>query len=255
MIQRFTVSIIVVIAVTAIGVMPAHAINLLTNGSFETWSGGDQSSAAVQPDRIFNNGTLSVTGWTFNIGLSSDLYRDQNAGGALSNYYDAQHGDYLAGSGSFFTTHEGISQTFFVLPNTLHKLTFQMAPGGLNYSGSWIENASVSSHWNVQVTGAVVSPVNQNYASNLADFNASGTTNPINWTQKTKYFQSNAVGGLVTLQFTAFGDLTHIFLDNVAVEETAVPEPNSIVGLAALLVLVTSARGHQRMLYDASMRS
>jgi hypothetical protein len=224
-----------------IGSSPAHAVNLLTNGSFETWTGGDQSSAS-QPDRIFNDGSLSVLGWTFNIGLSSDLYRDSNASGALTHYYDAQDGDYLAGSGSFFTLHEGISQTFFVLPNTLHKLTFQMAPGGLNYNGSWIENASVSSHWNVQVSGAVANPVNQNFASNLADFNALGTTNPINWTQKTKYFMSDSIGGLVTLQFFAYGDLTHIFLDNVVVEETVVPEPAALFSMVVLTLAQASIR-------------
>jgi len=234
--------IIASIVFASLAVSPAHAVNLLTNGSFEIWTGGDQSNSASQPDRIFNNGTLNVLGWTFNIGLSSDLYRDLNAAGAVANHYDAQDGDYLAGSGSFFTLHEGISQTFFVLPNTLHKLTFEMAPGGLYYNGSWIENASVSSHWNVQLTGAVASPVNQNYASNLADFSTSATTNPLNWTKKTKYFMSDAVGGLVTLQFLAHGDLTHIFLDNVIVEETAVPEPASWLGLVAMLATVGGSR-------------
>jgi hypothetical protein len=219
----------------------ASAVNLLINGSFETWAGGDQTIAS-QPDRIFNDGTLNVLGWTFNIGLSSDLYRDLAASGALSSYYDAQDGDYLAGAGSFFTLHEGISQTIFVQPNTLHKLTFQMAPGGLNYNGSWIENASNSSHWNVQVTGAVANPVNQNFASNLSDFDASGTTNPLNWRQKSKYFMSNSFGGLVTLQFNAFGDMTHVYLDNVVVEETEVPEPGTALGILVVLAVAASHR-------------
>src|SRR5262245_34177460 len=58
----------------AIPIARSHGANLLTNGSFETWSGGRES--AIQPDRIFNDGSLAVTGWNFAIGLSSDLYRD-----------------------------------------------------------------------------------------------------------------------------------------------------------------------------------
>jgi hypothetical protein len=207
---------------------------LLTNGSFEIWSGGDQSSSS-QPDRIFNNGSLVVPGWNFAIGLSSDLYRDLNASGALSNYYDAQHLDYLAGSGSFFTLHEGISQSFLALPNTYYKLTFQMAPGGLNYDGTWIENASVSSAWRVTLSGAVPSTINQFFNTNLADFNASGTTNPLAWTPKSRIFRSDATGGLINVQFTAYGDMTHVFLDDVVVEETRVPEPASLVLLATVL--------------------
>jgi hypothetical protein len=226
----------------------AAAINLLTNGSFEVWAGGD-GTLSSQPDRIFNDSSLVVPGWNFAIGLSSDIYRDLNASGALSNYYDAQDGDYLAGSGSFFTLHEGISQSFLVLPDTYYKLSFQMAPGGLNYNGSWIENATVSSHWNVSITGAVANAVSQNFGSNLADFNASGITNPLAWTPKSRVFKSNAAGGLVTLQFTAFGDLTHIFLDNVVVEETAVPEPSS---LAHLAVAVAALAGFRRR--DAATR-
>ncbi len=201
-----------------VGVIPAsrvEAVNLLVNGSFETWSGG--FTPGNQPDRIFNDGSLSVPGWNFAIGLSSDLYRDLNASGAQSAYYDAADGDYLAGSGSFDTLHEGISQTFAVAPGTQYAVTFRMAPGGLNYSGSWIENASVGSSWRVQVTGAVVVAVDQTFNTNLADFNASGTMNPLRWTPQSLTFTSNAAGGNVTLLFTAYGDMTHVFLDNVVV--------------------------------------
>jgi hypothetical protein len=200
---------------------PALATNLLVNGSFETWSGGLYPSN--QPDRRFNDGSLAVPGWNFAIGLSSDVYRDLNATGAQSNYYDAAAGDWFAGSGSFATTHEGVSQTFNVVANTWHKVTFKMAPGGINYSGSWIENATVGSSWLVDVTGAVFAPVSQSFNTNLANFNASGTTNPVLWTAQTLFFKSNAVGGSVTLQFTAYGDMTHVFLDDVAVEEYATP--------------------------------
>src|SRR4029077_11646972 len=54
-----------------IGALPAsraEAANLLVNGSFETWSGG--FTPGNQPDRIFNDGSLSVSGWNFAIGLS-----------------------------------------------------------------------------------------------------------------------------------------------------------------------------------------
>lgn len=145
----------------------------------------------------------------------------------MSQYYSAADGDYLAGSGSFFTLHEGISQTFAVAPNTVHLVTFEMAPGGLNYNGSWIENATVGSSWQVDVTGAVVGTVSNTYNTNLADFNASGTTNPLVWTSKSFLFTSDAVGGSATILFTAYGDLTHVFLDNVAVEMTDIPEPSS----------------------------
>lgn len=191
--------------------------NLLVNGSFETWSGGDLSSAASQPDRIFNNGSLVVPGWNFAIGLSSDLYRDLAASGALSAYYDAADGDYLAASGSFDPLHEGISQTFTVAPGTGYIVTFQMAPGGLNYNGSWIEHALVGSSWRVEVTGAVAAAVDQSFNTNLADFNASGTTNPLSWSPKFLAFTSDAVGGSVTLRFTAYGDMTHVYLDDVVV--------------------------------------
>jgi hypothetical protein len=214
---------------------------MLTNSSFEIWAGGD-TTISSQPDRVFNDGSLVVPGWNFAIGLSSDLYRDLNASGAQSQYYDAQDGDYLAGAGSFFTLHEGISQSFVVAPNTMYKLSFQMAPGGLNYNGSWIENASVSSHWNVQVTGAVAGTVNSNFSSNLAHFNSSGTTNPLVWSPKSRFFKSNATGGIATVQFTAFGDLTHIFLDNVVIEETAVPEPSAIAGVIAAIGCVAGVR-------------
>ena len=195
---------------------PARA-NLLVNGSFELWSGGDLSSAASQPDRIFNNGSLSVPGWNFAIGLSSDLYRDLAASGAQSAYYDAADGDYLAASGSFDPLHEGISQTFVVAPSTGYVVTFQMAPGGLNYNGSWIEHALVGSSWRVEVTGAVAVAVDQSFNTNLADFNASGTTNPLDWSPKLLTFTSDAAGGNVTLSFTAYGDMTHVFLDDVVV--------------------------------------
>jgi hypothetical protein len=194
---------------------PARATNLLINGSFETWSGGYTPSN--QPDRIFNDGTLAVPGWNFAIGLSSDLYRDLNASGAQSAYYDAADGSYLAGSGSFDPLHEGVTQSFTVPPNTKYALTFQMAPGGLNYSGSWIENAQVGSAWRVQITGAVAVAVDQSFNTNLADFNASGTTNPLRWTPQMLTFTSDAVGGSVTLLFTAYGDQTHVYLDNVVV--------------------------------------
>jgi hypothetical protein len=217
----------------SLAAVPARG-NLLVNGSFETWSGGNQPGN--QPDRIFNDGSLAVTGWNFAIGLSSDLYRDLNASGAQSAYYRAADGDYLAGMGSFFTLHEGVSQTFAVAPNTAHLVTFQMAPGGLNYSGSWIENASVGSSIQVDITGAVASTVNNSYNSNLTDFNASGTTNPLNWTQHSLFFISDAVGGNVTLQFSAYGDQTHVFLDNVVVEATDLPEPSSLVLAASALM-------------------
>jgi hypothetical protein len=224
---------------------PADA-NLLVNGSFETWSGGDQSSSAIQPDRIFNNGSLSVTGWNFVIGLSSDLYRDLNASGALSSYYDAADGDYLAGAGSFSTLHEGISQTFAVAPSTQYQVSFEMAPGGLNYSGSWIENATVGSSWLVEVTGAVPSTVSNTYNTNLAHFNASGTTNPLVWTPKSFLFTSDAAGGNVTLQFSAYGDMTHVFLDNVVADafHGVVPEPSTLV----LLVSAIAAAAWRRRL-------
>jgi hypothetical protein len=242
--RRDTIAVLSSLMIGAALTLPARAVNLLANGSFETWTGGDESSSAQQPDRIFNNGsaTFVVPGWNMNIGLSSDLYRDLNAAGALSNYYDAQDGDYLAGSGSFFTTHEGISQTFVVAPNTLYKLTFQMAPGGLNYNGAWIENATVGSHWNVQITGALASNVNQNFASNLAHFNASGTTNPLVWSPRSKYFTSDAIGGLATLQFRAFGDMTHIFLDNVVVEGATVPQPSAALALFTAIPIVACMR-------------
>ena len=194
---------------------PAQALNLLVNGSFESWSGGYTPSN--QPDRIFNDLTISVPGWNFAIGLSSDIYRDLNASGAQSAYYDAADGDYLAGSGSFDPLHEGISQSFTVAPSTQYALTFQMAPGGLNYSGSWIENATVGSSWRVEITGAVAVAVDQSFNTNLGDFNSSGTTNPLVWSPKLLTFTSDALGGSVLLRFTAYGDLTHVFLDDVVV--------------------------------------
>jgi hypothetical protein len=197
------------------GSTPVQAANLLVNPSFESWSGGYTPSN--QPDRIFNDGSLSVPGWNFAIGLSSDVYRDLAASGAQSAYYDAADGDYLAGSGSFDPTHEGISQTFVVSPSTGYVLTFQMAPGGLNYSGSWIENATVGSSWRVEIFGAVAVAIDQSFNTNLADFNASGTTNPLNWSPKLLTFTSDAAGGNVTLRFTAYGDQTHVFIDNVVV--------------------------------------
>lgn len=205
----------VTLLLTLVPVTPLGAANLLVNGSFETWSGGYTPSN--QPDRIFNDLTLSVPGWNFAIGLSSDLYRDLNAGGAQSAYYDAADGDYLAASGSFDPLHEGISQTFVVAPATPYAVTFQMAPGGLNYSGGWIENATIGSWWRVEVTGAVAVAVDQNFNTNLAHFNSSGTTNPLVWTPQILTFTSDAAGGNVTLRFTAYGDLTHVFLDDVVV--------------------------------------
>jgi len=195
--------------------------NMLVNGSFETWSGGLYPSN--QPDRRFNDGSMTVPGWNFAIGLSSDVYRDLNATGAQSSYYDAAHLDWFAGSGSFFTLHEGVSQTFNVVPNTWHHVTFKMAPGGINYSGSWIENATLGSSWLVDVTGAVVGTVSQSFNSDLTDFDASTTTNPLAWTPQSLFFLSDAVGGAVTLQFTAYGDMTHVFLDDVVVTEYPMP--------------------------------
>lgn len=209
------ISLVVLLLAATLDGRPAQATNLLVNGSFETWSGGYTPSN--QPDRIFNDGSLVVPGWNFAIGLSSDIYRDLAASGAQSSYYDAAHGDYLAGSGSFDPTHEGIRQTFTVAPTTGYVLTFKMAPGGLNYSGSWIENAVVGSSWRVEITGAVAVAVDQTFNTNLADFDASGTTNPLAWTPKLLTFTSDAVGGNVTLQFRAYGDQTHVFLDDVAV--------------------------------------
>lgn len=223
----------------ASGIEPASASNLLVNGSFELWSGGYTPSN--QPDRIFNDSSLSVTGWNFAIGLSSDLYRDKNSSSAQSNYYQAADGEYLAGSGSFFTLHEGISQTFAVARDTRYKLTFQMAPGGLNYDGSWIENASVSSSWLVELNGAVPSPISQSFNTNLAHFDASATTNPLVWTGQSLIFMSDSVGGNVTLQFSAYGDLTHVFLDDVVVVEY-VPEPGSMVLLGIGSLVVAAAR-------------
>jgi hypothetical protein len=245
MTRRVEIALLLALVLTSMLAPTVYAVNLLTNGSFEVWTGGDESSSAQQPDRIFNNGSSSfvVAGWNMNIGLSSDLYRDLNAAGALSSYYDAADGDYLAGSGSISTLHEGISQTFVVAPSTLHKLTFQMAPGGLNYNGSWIENAAVGSSWKVDITGAVPSTVSQSYNSSLAHFNASGTTNPLQWTPKSLLFNSNSTGGLVTLSFTAFGDMTHIFLDNVVVEAT-IPEPGTMFGSITLLVTLALLRGN-----------
>lgn len=215
--------------------------NILVNGSFETWSGGD-TTVSSQPDRVFNDGSLVVPGWNFAIGLSSDLYRDKNAAGAKSNYYDASDGDYLAGSGSFYTLHEAVAQTFSVVPNTYYLLTFDMAPGGLNYNGVWIENASISSAWQVDVTGALATPIGNVYPTNLADFDASGTTNPLVWTSKSVLFQSDAVGGLATVQFTAYGDLTHVFLDNVVINPVHVPEPSTLV----LAILAAAGTGLMR---------
>ena len=232
---------IVLTTVLAIGNGSAYGLNLLTNGSFESWSGG--YTPATQPDRIFNDLTLAVPGWNFAIGLSSDLYRDMNASGAQSNYYSAADGDYLAGSGSFQTTHEGISQTFTVAANTTYQLSFEMAPGGLNYSGSWIENATIGSSWLVELSGALTSAVSNTFNTNLAHFDASATTNPLVWTPQSLSFTSDSVGGSVLLKFTAFGDLTHVFLDNVVVESAVSPEPSSLlISLSGCVVALRRRR-------------
>jgi hypothetical protein len=112
----------------AVFVSPALADCPLVNGSFETRSGG--YTPGNQPDRIFNDLSLVVPGWNFAIGLSSDLYRDQNESGAQSSYYNAADGDYLAGSGSFFPLNEGIEQTLVVAPATMYEVTFVMAREG-----------------------------------------------------------------------------------------------------------------------------
>lgn len=251
---------LLVVSLFASGVAPALGVNLLTNGSFESWTGG--YTPTTQPDRIFNDLTLNVSGWIFAIGLSSDLYRDMNASGAQSSYYSASHGDYLAGSGSFQTTHEGISQSFAVAPNTTYQLTFEMAPGGLNYSGSWIENATVGSSWLVELSGALTSGVSNTFNSNLAHFDSSATTNPLAWTPQSQLFTSDSAGGSVLLKFTAFGDLTHVFLDNVVVEAVGVPEPASfmilLIGLGGILAL--RRRGDSRiaislLIHESSIQS
>lgn len=231
---RLAATILACSLLLATAVVPSHAASLLSNGSFETWSGGYTPSN--QPDRIFNDGSLAVSGWNFAIGLSSDLYRDKNATGATSNFYQAAQADYLAGSGSFGTLHEGISQSFIAAPSTWHLLTFKTAPGGLNYSASWIENATVGSSWKVDVTGAVPAPVSATFNNNLSDFNASGTTNPLVWTARSMYFKSDATGGSINIQFTAYGDNTHVFLDDVVLTETAGPPVPALGGPGAFVL-------------------
>ena len=80
--------------------------------------------------------------------------------------------------------------------------------------------------------------------------NLTGTTNPLAWTPQTLSFTSNAVGGSVLLKFTAFGDLTHVFLDNVVVERMVVPEP----GVAGLLLAGTVGLGVVRRLHRGGGR-
>jgi hypothetical protein len=76
----------------------------------------------------------------------------------------------------------------------------------------------------------VLAAVDQTFNNNLAHFNASGTTNPLQWTPHSLLFTSDAAGGNVTLRFTAQGDMTHVFLDDVGVcvYDGAVPvEPST----------------------------
>lgn len=111
-----------------------------------------------------------------------------------------------------------------------------MAPGGLNYSGGRLEHATIGSSWLVDVTGAVLIPVSNSSSTNLAHFDASATTNPLAWTTRTFQFTSDSAGGDVTLLFTAYGDMTHVFLDNVSVVVVALlpgAAPNAALTAAA----------------------
>ena len=201
-------------------VSSAHSQNLLVNGSFETYSGGSYSPNDT-PDWFHNTwNTLVVPGWDFQVGLSSDIHRDLNAPNAQSSYYDAYDGDFLASSGANSYVNEGISQIFSVAPDTTYELSFMMAPGGINYGGSWIEYAITNSSWQVEITGALCSPVDTSFSTDSNDFGLTATTNPLEWTKQTLQFTSDSTGGSVTLLFRAHCNSTFpgkTFLDDVSV--------------------------------------
>ena len=227
--------------------------SLIVNGSFENFSG--YTALSTQPDRLFNNysSSFNVPSWDFNIGYTSDIYRGATASSAVSNYYQASDGDYFAGSFSREASvvngvHEGVAQTFNVNPNTTYELSFDMAPGGIyyvDYGLGWIEYpVNGPAGWEVTLSGALASSVNNLFNTTLTNFNSANTTNPINWESKSLLFTSDNNGGAVTLSFVSFADDAQVFLDNVSVNEASVVPIPAAVWLfsSGLIGLITVSR-------------
>ena len=195
-----------VLAMFAASTASASAVNLITNGDFETVAPGAAFSSGFQ---VVNSGSSAITGWT--VGASSvDLIR--NAYNAIDGYSI----DLLGTPGPGF-----LSQSFNVVAGQMYNLSFDMAR---NSNGPAGQGVAVNFGG---VTGnfySTASASNTLYSHTL-NFTAAST-------------------GLATLSFasaaqagTPFDNYSGAVIDNVSVM-AAVPEPETYAMLLAGLGLM-----------------
>ncbi len=219
----------------------AQAQNLLTNGSFEQYSGG--ATDARFPDTL--QGITSQNGWTLNDSNHALFQSASSFADAAQHYYQGTNGSYFtefAGAGA--DGREWAEQTVSIIGGQTYRLSFDHASGGIWWqsAGIWVSTGGTA--FDVDLSGAF--SYSHTYTHPTSAFD--GTTppaglNPTSWVSDSYDFTPGSSGNL-TVRFTALNGGTN-WIDNTSLTTvTAAPEPTGAVllGAAGLLAIVRRRR-------------
>lgn len=194
------------------GGAPAHAINLVSNGSFET--------DVVTTGNAFPLAPNGISGWT--LSNTAEIFRNGHPSGLT-----ASDGFQFLEMDS--TANYSISQTLSNLTNgQTYKLSFDYSPRPTFAANTNGLNVSLD-------------------AQQIFSIASDGTSlSSVNWSSYG--YQFTATASPVVLQFSGAGlsDSAGALLDNVSVE--AVPAPLPILGSGAALGYFRKMRGQSRRL-------
>jgi hypothetical protein len=232
--------------------------NLLSNGSFETFSGGNSGGSYADDVTFGDDGTNFVLN-NWNVSNLSGSYGVTIARAKCNRpnpvYYNSIDGANTVISYRGFSNgtdqHAKISQSFNVVANKRYSICFYMAPGMkcLHGTNQWID-ISTAGGWTTSITSNSATLATQNFDIIAANANSSadptiGQTNPTTWTKQTFYFTATTTE-TVSLNFDAYNPngattLGAYFLDNVSVcEKEVVCVPPTIAAVAGTSATCTN---------------
>jgi hypothetical protein len=232
--------------------------NLISNGSFETFSGGTTNPAFAEDvtfgddgtNFVLNNWNLTAVSGTYGVTIAKAKCNRPNP-----VYYNSVDGGNIVisyrGLSGGTQQHTLISQPFSVVANKRYSICFYMAPGMKCLSGTnqWIDIATAGG-WTASITSGSNTLTTQNFDINPTHANSSanptiGQTNPTTWTKQTFSFVATTTG-TVDLNLEAYNpdganSLGAYFLDNVSVcEKETVCTPPTIANVAAQTATCTN---------------
>lgn len=192
---------------------PASAVNLIMNGSFEN---GDFNSSNNSWVRL-SPGSTDLTGWSVGGFGGVDWHNTTE----MQFPFDGEFVVDLNLDGGDISKTGTLSQTFATIPSQLYTLSFYLS-GPTPVSG-WFPNPR-----QVMVDIAGVQQLfstPESLHTNLA------------WEQHQLAFEAIETETTLTFSSVNGSGFWGPVLDNVSVEEVAVPEPSSVLGILALSTL------------------